>query len=146
MPSVLYEPSSAWQSTEKSSCAEATLSNIICSYTDKGRVQVEATKFTETGFHGRDVDQIIRDLVENALALTKQKLRESNQQQIEKAVEDIILKQLCGVEANERTIVCLLLKCNHFKQVLHSATHLCAGKSRSCLIRQQNSLTLTGDC
>lgn len=71
-------------------------------------VQVEATKFTETGFHGRDVDQIIRDLVENALALTKQKLRERNKQQIEKAVEEYILRQLCGVEANSRTIVCPL--------------------------------------
>lgn len=68
-------------------------------------MQVEATKFTETGFHGRDVDQIIRDLVENALALTKQKLRERNKKQIERAVEDIILKELCGREANERTIV-----------------------------------------
>ena len=67
--------------------------------------QVEATKFTETGFHGRDVDQIIRDLVENALALTKQKLRERNKQQIEKAVEEYILKELCGTEANKRTKV-----------------------------------------
>ena len=37
--------------------------------------QVEATKFTEVGFHGRDVDQIIRDLVDNSLLLTKQKLQ-----------------------------------------------------------------------
>lgn len=38
-------------------------------------LQVEATKFTEVGFHGRDVDQIIRDLVDNSLLLTKQKLQ-----------------------------------------------------------------------
>ena len=38
-------------------------------------VQVEATKFTEVGFHGRDVDQIIRDLVDNAVTLMKQKQR-----------------------------------------------------------------------
>ena len=38
-------------------------------------MQVEATKFTEVGFHGRDVDQIIRDLVDNSLLLTKQKLQ-----------------------------------------------------------------------
>lgn len=38
-------------------------------------LQVEATKFTEVGFHGRDVDQIIRDLVDNALIMTKAKLQ-----------------------------------------------------------------------
>ena len=38
-------------------------------------LQVEATKFTEIGFHGRDVDQIIRDLVDNAMQMTKQKLQ-----------------------------------------------------------------------
>lgn len=36
--------------------------------------QVEATKFTEVGFHGRDVDQIIRDLVDNAILLQRQKV------------------------------------------------------------------------
>ena len=36
---------------------------------------MEATKFTEVGFHGRDVDQIIRDLVDNAVTLMKQKQR-----------------------------------------------------------------------
>ncbi len=38
-------------------------------------MQVEATKFTEVGFHGRDVDQIIRDLVDNSILMTKQKLQ-----------------------------------------------------------------------
>ena len=38
-------------------------------------LQVEATKFTEVGFHGRDVDQIIRDLVDNAIVLVRAKLR-----------------------------------------------------------------------
>jgi ATP-dependent HslUV protease ATP-binding subunit HslU len=37
-------------------------------------VKVEATKFTEVGFHGRDVDQIIRDLVDNAISLQRQKV------------------------------------------------------------------------
>jgi ATP-dependent HslUV protease ATP-binding subunit HslU len=36
---------------------------------------VEATKFTEVGFHGRDVDQIIRDLVDSAITLTRAKMR-----------------------------------------------------------------------
>jgi hypothetical protein len=39
-------------------------------------MQVEATKFTEVGFHGRDVDSIVRDLLDNAALLVRGKLRE----------------------------------------------------------------------
>jgi ATP-dependent protease HslVU (ClpYQ) ATPase subunit len=39
--------------------------------------QVEATKFTEVGYHGRDVDQIIRDLVETSLALVKKRAKKA---------------------------------------------------------------------
>ncbi len=38
-------------------------------------MQVEATKYTEVGFHGKDVDTIIKDLVENGIALAR-KIRE----------------------------------------------------------------------
>lgn len=39
--------------------------------------QVEATKFTEVGYHGRDVDQIIRDLVETSLGLVKKRAKKA---------------------------------------------------------------------
>lgn len=39
--------------------------------------QVEATKFTEVGYHGRDVDQIIRDLVETSIALVKKRCKKA---------------------------------------------------------------------
>jgi ATP-dependent HslUV protease ATP-binding subunit HslU len=38
---------------------------------------VEATKFTEVGYHGRDVDQIIRDLVETSIALVKKRCKKA---------------------------------------------------------------------
>lgn len=41
--------------------------------------QVEATKFTEVGYHGRDVDTIIRDLLENAIGLVRQRLRRQHE-------------------------------------------------------------------
>jgi ATP-dependent HslUV protease ATP-binding subunit HslU len=69
------------------------------------RFQVEATKFTEVGFHGRDVDQIIRDLVDNAILLTKQRMRRKMQKQIDKAVEERILEGICGRGGDERTRV-----------------------------------------
>jgi ATP-dependent HslUV protease ATP-binding subunit HslU len=39
-------------------------------------IKVEATKYTEVGFHGKDVDQIIRDLVDVAMAMTKKRMKE----------------------------------------------------------------------
>mmetsp|Transcript_20291 Transcript_20291/g.29460 ORF Transcript_20291/g.29460 Transcript_20291/m.29460 type:complete len:506 (-) Transcript_20291:111-1628(-) len=66
-------------------------------------VKVEATKYTEVGFHGRDVDQIIRDLVENAIQLVKQRQRRMMKEQIRKVVEDKILDELTGLEARSQT-------------------------------------------
>jgi ATP-dependent HslUV protease ATP-binding subunit HslU len=43
---------------------------------------VEATKFTEVGYHGRDVDMIIRDLVDHAIIQTRQKLRARMAEQV----------------------------------------------------------------
>lgn len=54
-------------------------------------VKVEATKFTEVGFHGRDVDQIIRDLVDNAISLQRQKVRAKLVKEVEKLVEARLL-------------------------------------------------------
>ena len=57
-------------------------------------LQVEATKFTEVGFHGRDVDQIIRDLVDNAMVMTKQKLQRILRAKIAAAIEQRIIDKL----------------------------------------------------
>jgi len=68
-------------------------------------LQVEATKFTEVGFHGRDVDQIIRDLVDNAILLTRQRMRRRMKRQTDRAVEERILDAICGTGSDERTRV-----------------------------------------
>lgn len=60
-------------------------------------MQVEATKFTEVGFHGRDVDQIIRDLVDNAIQLQRQKVRSQLAEEVEEAVAQQILFKLTGL-------------------------------------------------
>ena len=39
-------------------------------------IKVEATKFTEVGFHGKDVDQIIRDLVDISINMTRKRIKE----------------------------------------------------------------------
>ncbi len=57
-------------------------------------VKVEATKFTEVGYHGRDVDGIIRDLVERAVVLERAEAAETVRERAEKLAEDHILDQL----------------------------------------------------
>ena len=51
-------------------------------------IKVEATKFTEVGYVGRDVEQIIRDLVENAIHMTRERRRKSVTAKAELAAED----------------------------------------------------------
>lgn len=67
-------------------------------------VKVEATKFTEVGFHGRDVDTIIRDLLEASLTLTRQLKVEQLRGGLKAQVERRILEALTGPDAREDTI------------------------------------------
>ena len=57
-------------------------------------VKVEATKFTEVGYVGRDVDSMIRDLVEASMRLSKQKRMDENIEMADKIAEDIIVKAI----------------------------------------------------
>lgn len=59
-------------------------------------LKVEATKFTEVGYVGRDVDQIVRDLVESALAMVRDKRRAAVRAKAEAAAEDRILDAMTG--------------------------------------------------
>jgi ATP-dependent HslUV protease ATP-binding subunit HslU len=59
-------------------------------------LKVEATKFTEVGYVGRDVDQIMRDLVEQALAMVREKRRGAVRARAEAAAEERILDALVG--------------------------------------------------
>src|ERR1700680_1334798 len=66
-------------------------------------LKVEATKFTEVGYVGRDVEQIIRDLVEISIALTRERKRKDVQARAEKAAEDRVLDALVGATAGAAT-------------------------------------------
>lgn len=61
-------------------------------------VKVEATKFTEVGYHGRDVDTIIRDLVDNAMSLVRQIKSDEYKEEVTANVETRILEALAGPE------------------------------------------------
>ena len=64
---------------------------------------MEATKFTEVGYVGRDVEQIARDLVEEAIRLEKDRRREVVREAAEAAAMERILKPLAGDTASEAT-------------------------------------------
>ncbi len=66
-------------------------------------LKVEATKFTEVGYVGRDVDQIVRDLVETAIAMQRAASRERVAPQAQKAAEERVLTALVGPGASDGT-------------------------------------------
>jgi ATP-dependent HslUV protease ATP-binding subunit HslU len=66
-------------------------------------LKVEATKFTEIGYVGRDVEQIIRDLVEIAVHMTRERLRKEVLARAELAAEDRVLTALVGERASAET-------------------------------------------
>src|ERR1700742_1050102 len=63
-------------------------------------LKVEATKFTEVGYVGRDVEQIVRDLVEIAISMTKEKMRRQVTAKAEGLAEERVLDALVGVNAS----------------------------------------------
>ncbi len=66
-------------------------------------IKVEATKFTEVGYVGRDVEQIIRDLVEAAIIMVRENKRETVRQEAADAAEERLLDALVGDEAQSAT-------------------------------------------
>ncbi len=66
-------------------------------------IKVEATKFTEVGYVGRDVEQIIRDLTDAAIVDTRERMREAVKARAHQAAEDRVLEAVAGEGAREQT-------------------------------------------
>ncbi|WP_101341111.1 ATP-dependent protease ATPase subunit HslU [Cereibacter azotoformans] len=66
-------------------------------------LKVEATKFTEVGYVGRDVDSIIRDLVDAAIVETRARMRQDVKSRAVKAAEDRVIEAIAGRDAREQT-------------------------------------------
>ena len=67
-------------------------------------LKVEATKFTEVGYVGRDVDQIVRDLVDIAIVLVKKEMRKKVHEEAVKEAEMRVILAIAGADAREKTI------------------------------------------
>ena len=66
-------------------------------------IKIEATKFTEVGYVGRDVEQIIRDLVDGAIGETREYMREDVKAKAEAAAEERVIEAIAGTDAREAT-------------------------------------------
>ncbi|MGJ8582880.1 MAG: ATP-dependent protease ATPase subunit HslU [Marinosulfonomonas sp.] len=67
-------------------------------------IKIEATKFTEVGYVGRDVEQIIRDLVDSAISMTREHMREDVKAKAQAAAENRVLFAIAGENAREQTL------------------------------------------
>ena len=66
-------------------------------------IKIEATKFTEVGYVGRDVEQIIRDLVDSAIAMTRARMRDDVRAKAAQAAEDRVIEAIAGSDARSAT-------------------------------------------
>ncbi|KEJ97077.1 ATP-dependent HslUV protease ATP-binding subunit HslU [Pseudosulfitobacter pseudonitzschiae] len=66
-------------------------------------LKVEATKFTEVGYVGRDVEQIIRDLVDSAIVMTREHMRDDVKSKARAAAEERVIDAIAGTDARDGT-------------------------------------------
>ena len=66
-------------------------------------LKVEATKFTEVGYVGRDVEQIVRDLMDSAILMIREQLREDVKAKARHAAEERVIDALAGEDSREQT-------------------------------------------
>ena len=84
-------------------CGKTEISRRLARLADAPFVKVEATKFTEVGYVGRDVEQIARDLVEEAVRLEKDRRREAVRAAASESAMERLLDALTGKESSEAT-------------------------------------------
>jgi ATP-dependent HslUV protease ATP-binding subunit HslU len=84
-------------------CGKTEISRRLAKLADAPFVKVEATKFTEVGYVGRDVEQIARDLVEEAVRLERERRREKVRKAAEEAAMERLLDALTGKGSSTAT-------------------------------------------
>ncbi|MGI4878340.1 MAG: ATP-dependent protease ATPase subunit HslU [Janthinobacterium lividum] len=84
-------------------CGKTEISRRLAKLAEAPFLKIEATKFTEVGYVGRDVDSIVRDLVEESIRLIRESKRASVRDKAEAAAEARLLDVLVGKDASEAT-------------------------------------------
>jgi ATP-dependent HslUV protease ATP-binding subunit HslU len=84
-------------------CGKTEIARRLAKLANAPFIKVEATKFTEVGYVGRDVESIVRDLVELAITSTRTQHRHAVKAKAEIVAEDRLIDVLTGAEANNDT-------------------------------------------
>jgi ATP-dependent HslUV protease ATP-binding subunit HslU len=84
-------------------CGKTEIARRLARLAGAPFIKVEATKFTEVGYVGRDVEQIIRDLVDTGIAMVKQRKRKDIEAKAELAAEERMLDALVGATSSPAT-------------------------------------------
>ncbi|MEP2380020.1 ATP-dependent protease ATPase subunit HslU [Parasphingorhabdus sp.] len=84
-------------------CGKTEISRRLAKLADAPFIKIEATKFTEVGYVGRDVEQIARDLAEEAVRLERERRRLAVREAASEAAMKRLLDVLCGENASEAT-------------------------------------------
>ena len=84
-------------------CGKTEISRRLAKLADAPFIKIEATKFTEVGYVGRDVEQIARDLVEEAVRLEKERRRLAVKDKAEAAAMTRLLDALTGKDSSQAT-------------------------------------------
>jgi len=84
-------------------CGKTEIARRLAKLAGAPFLKVEATKFTEVGYVGRDVEQIVRDLLEAAIVMTRERLRKEVAAKAELAAEERVLDALVGQNATSET-------------------------------------------
>jgi ATP-dependent HslUV protease ATP-binding subunit HslU len=84
-------------------CGKTEIARRLAKLAQAPFIKVEATKFTEVGYVGRDVEQIVRDLMEIAIQMTRERLRKEVEAKAELAAEERVLEALVGANASADT-------------------------------------------
>jgi len=84
-------------------CGKTEIARRIAKITQAPFIKCEATKYTEVGFHGKDVDSMIEDLVAVSISLTKKRYKEEMKNIIDDSIENIILDAILENENNINT-------------------------------------------
>ncbi len=79
------------------------ISRRLAKLTHAPFIKVEATKFTEVGYVGRDVEQIVRDLVDSAILMVRERMREEVKAGAHESAEDRVIDALAGKDARDTT-------------------------------------------
>ena len=84
-------------------CGKTEISRRLAKLANAPFLKVEATKFTEVGYVGRDVEQIVRDLLEVGIGLVKESKRKALQAKAHLAAEERVLDALVGATSSQTT-------------------------------------------